>query len=51
MNIDRSTMQKVVMERSFERLALCYSDGFRDVIDDPERIAWLLHEAEALVSF
>ena len=38
------------MERSYDRLALCYSDGFRDVIVDPERIAWLLYEAEALVS-
>jgi hypothetical protein len=44
-------MPRVVMERSFERLALCYSDGFRDVIADPERTTWLLHEAEALVIF
>lgn len=51
MSTDRSSMQRVIIERSYERLVLCYSDGHREEILDTERIIWLLHESEALVSF
>ena len=44
-------MQRVIIERSYERLIICYADGHREEVLDTERITWLLYEAEALVSF
>ena len=49
--VDRHSMQRVIMHRSYGKLVLSYADGHRAVFYDREQIQWYLSECDALVSF
>ena len=46
----RSTMNRIILHRSLDRLHIQYEDGHREEIFDRERIRWLLLENHSLVS-